>query len=159
MRAFGGLFNGAEQREPGVRSLPTLSPQACTDKESGLVSAKADLPSCVYRLLEVRRRCVRGLNSWTIPLSSGGFVLVRLSLTFLEELGILEERQLHRKRRKLKMKEFLGALYSSHGNASTNPTVLQSIQFICIAQYHMWRFKGLHMQKIKNKKLERFFTY
>lgn len=111
MRAFGGLFNGAGQQEAGVRSLPSLSPQGCTDKERGLVSAKADLPSCVYRIWEVRRRYVRGLNSWAIPLSSGGFVLVRLSLTFLEELGISDERQLHGKGRTLKMKELVEELY------------------------------------------------
>lgn len=75
------------------RSALALSPQVCTDKEGGLVSAKADLPSCVCGILEVRHRCVSGLNSRTIPLSSGGFVLFRLSLTVLRELDIWKVRQ------------------------------------------------------------------
>lgn len=89
-----GYLTAARQREARVRRLPLMPrPQVCADKEGGLVSAKADLPSCVRRISKVRHRCVSGLNSLTIPLSSGGFVLFRLSPTFFKELDTEGVRQ------------------------------------------------------------------
>lgn len=76
-----------------------------------MVSAKADLPSCVWGISEVRHRCVSGLNSLAIPLSSGGFVLFRLSLTFLRELDTGKVRR-WLGRRRLKMKDVFGAFHS-----------------------------------------------
>lgn len=80
IRDFGGLFNRAEAaRGQRPRSALALHPR---------LGLSHQLPSCV--LVEGGLGtgvCVRGLNLLKIPLSCGGFVLFRLSLTFFRLKG------------------------------------------------------------------------